>query len=112
MREAPPVIEDRRARPCRCIWEGWGGRDKERTVGAFEHAHSSVITEWSEGCGEVVEVVVVDWTGACVRGCVRARVRAWPVGGRKKKTEMRAGTRGETCKRALYAAVRAHGWVE
>ena len=85
-----------------------GGGDKERTVGAFEHAHSSVVTEWSGGCGEVGEVVVVDWTGACVR----ARARAWPVGGWKKKTETRAGTRGETCKRAVHAAVRAYGWVE
>ena len=47
-----------------------GGGDIERTVGAFEHAHSSVVTEWSGGCGEVGEVVVVDWTGACVRACV------------------------------------------
>ena len=103
VREAPPVIEDRRARPYRCIWEGWGGGDIERTVGAFEHAHSSVTTKWSGGCGDVGEVVVVDWTSACARAC---------VGGRKKKTETRAGTRGETCKRAVHAAVRAYGWVE
>ena len=72
VREAPPVIEDRRARPHRCNWEGWGGGDIERTVGAFEHAHSSVIPRGAEAAGK--------WGGGggldeCVRACVQIEER-------------------------------------